>query len=488
MQLTQRSKQKLNSSACLSYINVFYPSRCELTEHDGKITARFTPFNYTDTALQLSPVRHGVIRQFPIIINGDGEPWDLGNQYLMYRFTERAKIEPPSVETIQTIAKHLMMYLRWIEHVRGQNKAIHELYFPAEEELRVTYRYHRYLRRLIRENPQPISLGVAKARMQAVIGFYRGILQGELVRESDIANAPYDTTEIGIPVTNSIGLQYIKHVEKSNLTINVPTRDAHIGTIKDGGKLRPLTEEEQSIFLAELEIYGNRAFQLMCFVALFTGARIETACTIRIKNLKTLLNSSPVNGEFLLKIGPGTDIDTKKDVNYRLHLPSKLVELLDEYVRSEEHAQRRVKSFYGNSDENYVFLTKNGSPYITSEREIRDRQEGSFSERIAPKDRVNFRIQKGHAIRNYLQRLIRNIRRKHPEFNSFRFHDLRATFAMNYVRDADRAGAGDVRETLRSRMGHKNFQTTQLYLNYDETNDSVKSATVYHHYRLNGLV
>src|SRR5690554_1586767 len=114
MQLTQRSKQKLNSSAYLSYINVFYPSQCELTEYDGKTTARFTSFRYTDTALQHSPVEDGVIRQFPIIIRGDGTPWDLGNLYLMYKFTERAKIEPPSIETIQGIAKHLMMYLRWI--------------------------------------------------------------------------------------------------------------------------------------------------------------------------------------------------------------------------------------------------------------------------------------------------------------------------------------------------------------------------------------
>ena len=125
----------------------------------------------------------GVIRQFPVIIRGDGTPWDLGNLFLMYRFTEQAKIEPPSVETIRGIAKHLMMYLRWIEHVRSQDKVIHELYFPDQEELRVTYRYHRYLRRLLRENPQPISLGVAKVRMQAVIGFYRGILRGGLVRE-----------------------------------------------------------------------------------------------------------------------------------------------------------------------------------------------------------------------------------------------------------------------------------------------------------------
>lgn len=488
MRSNQRSKQELNSSARLSHIDVFYLSQCELTEHDTKITARFTPLRYAETALQLSHVEDGVIRQFPIIIRGDGIPWDLGNLYLMYKFTELAKIEPPSLETIQGIAKQLMMYLRWIEHARAQGEVIHELYFPDQEELRVTYRYHRYLRRLLRENPQPISLGVAKARMQAVTGFYRGILHGGLVRESAIANAPYEARAIGIPIVNSVGLQYIKQVETSNLTVKAPRRENALGKIKDGGNLRPLTEEEQDIFLAELERYGNRAFQLICFVALSTGARIQTVGTLRVKHLKDMLKSKPVHGEFLLKVGPGTDIDTKNDVNYRLHFPLKLAEILSEYVASEEHAERRALSFYGQSDENYLFLAENGSAFFTSEREIRDRQEGSFSLRISPKDRVAFTIQKGHAVRNYVQRLRRKIRRKHPDFNHLRFHDLRATFGMNFVRDADKAGVRDVREPLRSRMGHKNFQTTQLYLNYDETNEAVQNVTVYHHDRLNRLV
>lgn len=488
MHLNQRSRQQLNSSARLSNIDVFYPSQCELTEHHAKTTARFTPFRYTDTALQLSQVEDGVIRQFPIIIRGDGNPWDLGNLYLMYKFTELAKIEPPSVQTIQGIAKHLMMYLRWIEHVCAQDEVMHELYFPDQEERRVTYRYHRYLRRLLRENPQPISLGVAKARMQVVTGFYRGIVQGSLIRESAIANAPYESRTIGIPIVTNVGLQYIKQVETSNLTIKAPRRETVFGAIKDGGNLRPLTEEEQHIFLDELEHYGNRAFQLMCYVALSTGARIQTVCTLRVKHLKSMLASKPVHGEVLLKVGPGTDVDTKNDVNYRLHFPPKLVRILDEYVASKEHAERGAKSFYGKSDENYVFLAENGSAFFTSEREIRDRQDGSLSQRISPKDRVAFTIQKGHAVRNYIQRLRRNIRSKHPDFNHFRFHDLRATFGMNFVRDADKNGVSDVRQPLSARMGHKSFQTTQLYLNYDATNAALQSVTSYHHERLNRLV
>lgn len=484
MPLKKRSKEQLTSSARLAYINVFYPSQCELTE----TIAKFTPLRFTDTALQLSPVENGVIRKFPIILRGDGTLWDLGNLYLMHKFIELAKVKLPSVATIQGMAKHLMMYLRWIEHVREQGKAIHELYFPDQEEFRVTYSYYRYLQSLLRKTPQPILLSVAKGRMQTVIGFYRGILHGGLVRESAIANAPYDASTIGLPIISRIGLQYIKHVETTNLTIKAPRREIALGTIQDGGNLRPLTVEEQEIIFSELEHYGNRAFQLMCFVAVYTGARIQTVSTLRIKHIKGVLKSKSVNGEHLLNIGPGTDIDTKDDVNYRIHIPSKLAQILDEYITSEEHAERRANSFYGDSDENYVFLASNGSAYLTSKREVQDRQVGAFSKRLSPKDRVTFTIQEGNAVRNYIYRLIRNIRRKQPDFNHFRFHDLRATFGMNFVRDADLAGVRDVREPLRARMGHKSFQTTQLYLNYDETNRAVQSVTVYHHDRLNRLV
>lgn len=484
----KRSKEELRSTARLSHIDVFYPSQCELTNVNGKISARFTPLRYKNTALQLSPVEDGVIRKFPIILRDDDSPWDLGNLYLIYKFTELAKIEPPSIETIQSIAKHLMMYLRWLEHLRSQNEAIHELYFPDEEEHRVTYRYRRYLYRLLRSNPQPITLGVAKARMQAVISFYRGVLQGNLVNESEIDNAPYQTRAIGMPIVTSVGLQYIKQIETSNLAIKSPRRDANFGGIRDGGNLRPLTEEEQEILLEHLESYGNRAFQLMCFVALFTGARIQTVGTVRVKHILGMLKIKARGGELLLKVGPGTDIDTKGRVSYRLHFPLKLVEMLVNYVNSEEHTERRIKSFYGDDNENYVFLTKNGTPYITSEREIRDRQAGSFSRRISPKDRVTFTIQKGQAVRNYVERLLCNIHRKHPDFNSFRFHDLRASFGMNFVRDADQAGVHDVREALRSRMGHKNFQTTQLYLSYDEESNLVQSVVSHHHNRLNRLI
>lgn len=489
MRSDKKSKQELNSSAHVAYIDVFKPSQIELTESEGKVTAKFTSYKYRDSSTQLSPIEDGIIRKFPVIIRGDGQPWDLGNLYLIHKFTELAKVEPPSILTITHIAKQLMMYLRWIEHSRTKSggPAIHELYFPEEEHERVTFRYYRYLSRLIKQSDRPISVGTAKARMAAVVGFYRGITNGNLVREGAIAHAPYEAKEIGIPLVNSVGLQFIKQVETTNFTFMIPRRTS-VGVIEDGGKLRPLSDDEQDIMLKALAQTGNRAFELMVWVALFTGARIQTVCTLRIKHIKQLRKAQPINSELILPIGPSTDCDTKLDVTYRLHFPLLLVDALHEYIESEEHAERRAASFYGNDDENYAFLTENGSAYYTSKREIKDRQEGDFSKRISAKDRVRFTISEGNALRNYLDRLIKDIRREHPDFNGFRFHDLRATYGMNYVRDRNRAGVPVDIKDLAARMGHKNAMTTQGYLNYDRENEIIDAAQAYHHDRLNRLL
>lgn len=488
MRTDKKSKQALNSNARLSHISVFVPSQITFDKQSDQVVARFSRFKHTDITLQLSPVEDGVIRKFPIMLRGDGTPWDLGNLYLMRKFTEMAKLAPPIIETIRSIAKHLVMYLRWIEHIRANGQDIHELYFPEEEEKRITWAYFRYLKRLLRQtDSQPISMNVARARMQAVIGLYRGILEWNLIKESAIENCAYKSNLIGIPLVSSIGLKFMKTVETTNFKFPKPRRQ-RVGTIADGGNLRPLTEDEQQIILDQLKRGKNRTFQLMCLLALYTGARIQTVGTLRVKDIYKLLKSPSKNCEVILLIGDSTGVDTKNQRNYRLHIPIELVHMLGDYIESAECIKRRSLSFYGEDEANYVFLASNGSPFYTSTSEIKDRQKGMFSKRVSARDRVSFTIQTGNAVRNHLNRLIRDIKVYHPNFNAFSFHDLRATYGMNFVKDADASGAGDIREELKHRMGHSNFETTQRYLKYDENNEMIQKASAYHHERINRVI
>lgn len=478
----QRSKESLNSGSHLSFINVFIPQTVIYTERKSTV-ATFLPYQYRDTSIQLPEIEDGIIRKFPIIFKSNGEPWDLGNLYLMWKFSEMAKFKPPVIDTLTSIAKHLTMYLRWIEHNQSLGHTIHELDFPEATQERVTYRYHRYLKRLLRQRPQPITLGVVKARMGAVVNFYKGLIKGNLVCPSKIDNPPYESKVSGIPIVSNVGLKRIINVETTDLSFKKPKRQEGYGEIKDGGVLRPLTDTEQQIINDELWEYGNREFQLMMWIALFTGARKQTIGTMRVKHIRELFNKRHKNNqELLLPVGEGTDIDTKQGTSYRLHIPLPLAQLLIEYADSPRATERRQNSFYGNTDDNYLFLTRHGTPYYTSKVEIKDRQNPKFSHRIALKERIDFPISDGQAITNYVQRLIKQIRLNYPNFNHFRFHDLRATFGMNFVRQSLRTGIppDEILQLLKVRMGHSNIQTTLGYLNYDNTTNQLDELSTIH--------
>ena len=62
--------------------------------------------------------------EYPILIQGSGEPWTLGNLYLLKRLQQHIKYEP---NTYKTIADHLLHFLRWIER-----NNIEPLRFPRE--------------------------------------------------------------------------------------------------------------------------------------------------------------------------------------------------------------------------------------------------------------------------------------------------------------------------------------------------------------------
>ncbi len=73
-------------------------------------------------------------------------------------------------------------------------------------------------------------------------------------------------------------------IKSHDLAIHVPAKAHNSEVIVDGGELSPLTVEEQIIILKAL-LKSSREYQLMFYLALFTGARLQTICTLRICHL-----------------------------------------------------------------------------------------------------------------------------------------------------------------------------------------------------------
>ena len=116
-----------------------------------------------------------------------------------------------------------------------------------------------------------------------------------------------------------------------------------------------------------------------------------------------------------------------------------------------------------------MFLTKLGTPFYTSKAEQQE-----LIDKIKASDSFGARLKlyEGEAVRSYLKVvLLPEIRLIDPQFPSFKFHDLRASFGMNLLESQlqhlpEGHTAMTAVEYVQARMGHRNISTTLQYLNY----------------------
>ena len=393
--------------------------------------------------------------EFPIIIQGDGSPSVIFNLYLLKKLQQTAQY---NCKTFASIANQLVDFQRFLE-----DEQLDGLKFHKVRQLNAIFKYRT---RLIEQaNSGLISASSARSRINAVVNCYRFLITENLV-DHQLYGMPFQDIYKYIIVDNEFGARRQLAIKSHDLAIHVPAKAPNSEAIIDGGELSPRTVEEQTTILKALQ-KSSREYQLIFYLALFTGARLQTICTLCIK---CLLNRQPdSNGFIRLPVGAGTGIDTKFQKPMTLLIPNWLAQDLKIYINSEQARQRRQKSNYGDSDENYVFLTKLGTPFYTSKAEQQELTEkikasGSFGTKL--------KLYEGEAVRSYLKVvLLPEIRLIDPQFQSFKFHDLRASFGVNLLESQlqhlpEGHSAMTAVEYVQARMGHTNISTTLQYLNY----------------------
>lgn len=236
--------------------------------------------------------------------------------------------------------------------------------------------------------------------------------------------------------------------------------------------MRPLTGEEQQIILDGFrKNYASVELELMIRIALETGARQQTICTLSIGCIKKAyseLETTPSMAHVVINGGQRYKPDTKGSRLNRLIFRRALVYDLMTYIECKRAEERRChdNSFYSDTDDNYVFLTRSGNPYYTAQREILDRQDPNVAWNIKAPMMVP---KNGQSLRNELKRFITRIQKYEPNFKVFTFHDLRATMGMNIVRTMRSNGYSDSKifDHVRQRLNHSDFKTTEGYLDFD---------------------
>lgn len=401
--------------------------------------------------------------QFPLVLSGDGSPWAPACLWLL----DRARARPLHLSSLPSVAQGLRDYLAFLEDMGLE----WDDFSSVDKYLRPTYLYKTHLQDLINRGEAKAS--TASRKMSAVIGMYRFLIHDKKMGFAP-KNPPWVDKEIGLHYRDDKGFSQVHIVASTDIAIHVPKRDdPWDATIDDGGKLRPLLSEEQRALVSALKKLGNRDYELMHYMALFTGAREQTVLTLRWGHFQAP-PSSITQWPFKLPCGPGTGIDTKNDVpNVYLVIPPVLYEWLHQYACSERVRSRRDKSKVGQDPMNYLFLSNQGGPYYES-KDDRNAMRGADEvlRRSSPT---------GQNLRSFIKdRVIPEVRKTIPRFK-YRFHDLRATFGVNWV--VHSVGKEDAkqkymwaREQLRRLMWHKHPTTTDRYLEYHEHMHQLEKA------------
>jgi hypothetical protein len=309
--------------------------------------------------------------------------------------------------------------------------------------------------------------------MSTVIGLYRFLMKDQHLGFRP-QNAPWVDRTVGIEYRDKQGFKRVLEVRSADVGIRVPKHDyAWDGCIDDGGKLLPLSPPEQMALVKALKKLDNPEYELMHYVSILSGARVQTVLCLRWGDFA--VSPSQINQwPFKLQCGPGTGIDTKSDAtNVYLSIQRDLYERLHVYATSDRAKARREKSKRKQDPINYLFLSNQGGPYYESKDD-----RNALRESTEPLRRSS---PTGQNLRTFINdHVIPEIQRTLPNFR-YKFHDLRATFGVNWVDAVMTDGDTQERYTwardqLRKLMWHTSASTTDRYLKYRQHMHQLEKA------------
>lgn len=412
---------------------------------------------YWRAPISLTATRWTEFRAYPLVVDSSGVPWAEACLWLL----DRAQARPQSVHSLGPVAQDLAAYRTFLDELALD----WDDFSAVEKYARPTYLYRNHLQNQL--NAGELKKSTVSRRMSTVINFYRFLIRTSRMQFSP-ANPPWVDKDVSIQYLDTQGFRQVATVKSTDVSIKANKRqEALAETIDDGAKLRPLPVVEQKALVAALKELGNSEYSLMHYTTLLSGAREMTALTLRVRDVLRPPSKIP-QWPHKIRCGPGTGIDTKGDVSgVYLSMPRLLYELLHAYAVSERAVHRRAKTDRGEDPYNYLFLTQRGQPYYESKED-----RNSVRDANAPLRRS---VLSGRPLRKFIeQSVIPLVQKKLPNFK-YRFHDLRATFGMNWV-DFQMLQAGPdfgkhyiwARDQLKKLMWHKSPLTTDKYLEHRE--------------------
>ncbi len=410
------------------------------TEHGGT--------TYSITTLDNTAV---VLTSQPVILCPDGSIWREGTLFLLRQALDDDDRDP---ETLMGIAGHLADFMNTLD---SEGKDF--LDFSGYRFERPTYIYKEKFKLPTKKGE--MAEATANTKIRSVIKLYEDLIEN---RNFIPQNPPWKVKRSTITYEDSYGYERTRYVTYTDLTFPAVKPNSMGRYIADGGRLIPLSKQEQMALLESLVEIGHPEMLLVFITALVTGMRIQTVLTLRSSSLEL---GDPDSFELIpIRAGRGTFVDTKHNKPQTIMMPSWLHHKLSIYINSERYATRIALSPEQPPGAQYVFVSQTGTPYY-----------------IGKSDRHRFESsEKGSYIRRFITNTLKPRMLAHGCDVDFSFHDLRATFGMNLVEERrELFNRGKINllqliDHVRKRMNHNKTETTQEYLNFQQDREMLYQA------------
>ena len=278
------------------------------------------------------------------------------------------------------------------------------------------------------------SINTARAYMGVVINFYGWLMYNRYMEISDdkVVCTFFKHTIKAKQSQHDM----LAHIKSGSIDIQMNSilkRFPKVESTPADKKLKPLSPDDESIFDQYVENL-EKPFPLMFRLAKATGLRIYELATFPAAKINEIIYDKLEEASFLISADNGCH--TKFSKPRTIEIPTDIFSELEAYYYSNERTKYLTKCVLEHEP---LFLSNKGKPYADN------------------------------TLATHFGKLRNAIRADHPHWY-YRVHDLRSTFATNWM-EAETAKRGVSRyeflmDELADLMGHESTATTEKYVKY----------------------